>query len=87
MQKGFQRQRTRSTWRKLSTTICVLSLIGLVQGCATQTVAEAPKEIPQTLLAEELPSWKAWFESWLTLVQSAADCISGAPPTTTLSQP
>ena len=83
MLKDFQKQRTRSTWRKLSTTICVLSLIVLVPGCATRTVTAPPVEIPQTLLAEELPSWKAWFKDWLTLVQSAGDSISDAPQTTT----
>lgn len=83
MQKDFQKQRTRLTWRRLSTTICVLSLIGLAPGCATRTVTAPPAEIPQTLLVEELPSWKAWFKDWLTLVQSAADSISDAQQTTT----
>ena len=83
MQKDFQKQRTRLTWRRLSTTICVLSLIGLAPGCATRTVTAPPAEVPETLLESELPSWKAWFADWLTLVQSAADSISDAPQTTT----
>ena len=82
MQKDFQKQRTRSTWRRLSTTICAVSLIVLAPGCATRTVTAPPAEIPQTLLAEELPSWKAWFKDWLTLVRNAADAISGVQQTT-----
>ena len=83
MQKDFQKQRTRLTWRRLSTTICVLSLIVLAPGCATRTVTAPPAEVPETLLESELPSWKAWFADWLTLVQNAADSISDAPQTTT----
>ena len=83
MLKDFRKQRTRLTWRRLSTTICVLSLIVLAPGCATRTVTAPPAEIPQTLLKSELPDWKTWFVDWLTLVQSAADSISDAPQTTT----
>lgn len=83
MLKDFQKQRTRSTLRKLSTTICALSLIVLAPGCATRTVTAPPAEIPETLLVEELPSWKTWFADWLTLVRNAADFISAAPQTTT----
>ena len=83
MLKGFQKRRTLSYWRRLSTTICVLSLIVLAPGCATRTVTAPPAEIPETLLKSELPDWKAWFKDWLTLVQSAADSISGAPQNTT----
>ena len=83
MLKGFQKRRTLSYWRRLSTTICVLSLIVLAPGCATRTVTAPPVEIPQTLLKSELPDWKTWFADWLTLVQSAADSISGAPQNTT----
>ena len=83
MLKDFQKQLTRSTLLRLSTTICVLSLIVLAPGCATRTVTAPPVEIPQTLLKSELPDWKAWFKDWLTLVQSAADSISDAPQTTT----
>ena len=86
MQTDLHKQRTRSTLRRLSTTICAVSLIGLVQGCATRTVTAPPAEIPETLLKSEFPDWKAWFKDWLTLVQSAGDSISGVPQTTTPSQ-
>ena len=85
MQKDSQKLPTQSTLRTLSTTIFVASLIVLVQGCATRVVP-VEQTVPQTLLASELPSWKEWFKDWLTLVQSAADAISGAPQTTTPSQ-
>lgn len=85
MLKDFQKRLTLSYWRRLSTTICVLSLIVLAPGCATRTITAPQAEIPETLLVEELPSWKAWFKDWLTLVQSAADSISDAPQTTTHS--
>lgn len=85
MQRDWLRQLTRSTLRRLSTTICVVSLIALAPGCATRAVVAPQAEIPQTLLAEELPSWRSWFKDWLSLVQSAADSINGAPATTTPS--
>ncbi len=85
MPQDLQKQRTLFYWRRLSTTLCAAILIAIAPGCATRTVAEAPKEIPQTLLTPELPSWKSWFNDWLTLVRNAADIINGAQPTTTPS--
>ncbi len=77
---------TLSTSLRLSTMICALSLTVLAQGCATRTVPAPQAEVPQTLLTKELPNWKSWFANWLTLVQSAADCINEPQQTTTPSQ-
>lgn len=83
MLRDFQKLQTRSCWLRLSTTICVLSAIGCLSGCATRTVVAPQAEIPQKLLEQELPNSKSWSAEWLKLLQDVETLLNGAQKSTT----
>ena len=78
MQQNLWPQRTPSYWRSLSMTLCVLSGIVFLPGCATTTPVAVTKEIPSKLLEPELPGANAWSADWLKLVRDAATDGSAA---------
>lgn len=85
MPKNWRNPWTRSTRRRLSTMLCVLSVIVCFSGCSTVRVAEPLPAIPETLLVPELPLAKSWSSDFLSLLRSAETDGNAVPQSTTHS--